>query len=386
MVRARVTDEVPGGTVSIRSGRSSALLEDLRAIAVPWITARALIVTGFLAAYAIVDRLVPDARPNAITEGLVAWDGTWYRDIASHGYGALGHEGLRFFPLFPLLGKALSIVTLGRTDVALVIIANIASVALAVAIRRLVRFERGSVDLADRAVWIVCLFPGAFVLAWAYAEALWLLAAVVVFWAVRSRRWGWAILAGLVAGATRPLGILLVVPIAIEAVRVWRAARNDERLLGLGALVAPIVGTGGYLLWVGSRFGDAWLPFTVQGTLRGNSDPLSRLWEGIGQMFGPDRLSDGLHIPFAIAFVALVVLSFRYWPASYGAFAAVVMLAALDAENLNSLERYGLNAFPIALTLAVVVRRPAVERVAMIVLGGGMVALTAMAWTGTYVP
>lgn len=372
--------------MSAARAKVGSVLDDLRAIAVPWLTARALILTGFLAAYAIVDRLTPGARPTAITEGLVAWDGTWYRDIAAHWYAGLPHEGLRFFPLFPLLGKALSVVTFGRNDVALIIIANLASIALAVAIRRLVRVERGSVDLADRAVWMVCLFPGAFVLAWAYAESLWLLAAVVVFWAVRSRRWGWAILAALVAGATRPLGVLLVVPIAIEYARVWRSARNDERLLGAGALLAPIVGTGLYLVWVGSRFGDAWLPFTVQGTLRGNSDPLSRIWEGIGQMFGPDRLSDGLHVPFALAFVALVVLSFRWWPASYGAFAAVVMVAALDAENLNSLERYGLNAFPLALTLAVAARRPAVDRVVTIVLGGGMVALCAMAWSGAYVP
>lgn len=373
--------------MSPRSGvRLRALGEDLRAIAIPWLTARALILTGFLAAYAIADRLVPTDRPNVLTEGLVAWDGTWYRDIASYGYESIAREGVRFFPLFPMLGRMLSIVTLGRTDLALIVIANLASIALAVAIRRLVRFERGSVELADRAVWMVCLFPGAFVLAWAYAEALWLLAAVVVLWAIRSRRWGWAITAGLVAGATRPLGILLMVPIAIELVRVWRSARTDERALGVAALVSPLVSTAAYLAWVGSTFGDAWLPFTVQDSLRGTTDPFTRLWDGLGQMFGPDRLSDGLHIPFAFAFVVLVVLTFRWWPASYGAFATVVLLAALDAENLNSLERYGLNAFPLALSLAVLAKRPSVERVVTVVLAGGMVALCVMSWTGAYVP
>ncbi len=366
--------------------RLGALTADLRAVAVPWLMARALILVAFLAATAVADRLTPGAVPTTLTEGLVAWDGTWYRDIASSGYAGLPLEGLRFFPLFPLLGRALSLVTFGRADVALVLVANLASIALAVAVRRLVRFERGSVELADRSVWMVCLFPGAFVLAWAYAESLWLLAAVVAFGAARSRRWGWAIAAGLVAGATRPLGLLLMVPVAIELLRVWRSARRDERLLGLGALAAPAVATGAYLAWVGSQFGDAWLPFTVQGDLRGNSDPFSRLWEGLGQMVGPDRLSDGLHIPFALLFVALVVLTFRWWPASYGAFAAVVVFAALDAENLNSLERYGLNAFPLALTLAVLAARPAFERVTTLLLGGGMVAMCVMSWSGAYVP
>lgn len=365
----------------------SGLVDDLRAVAVPWLTARVLLVAGYLAAVAASDRLLPGNRPTALTEGLIAWDGTWYRDIAAHGYHALPDEGLRFFPLFPMLGRAFSVVTAGREDVALVLIANVASLALAVAVRRLVRFERGNVDLADRAVWMVCLFPGAFVLAWGYAEALWLLAVVVAFWAMRSRRWWWVVLAGLVAGASRPLGLVLVVPAAIELARVWRSAKGDERASGIAAVLSPVVGAGAYVLWVGASYGNYRLPFSTQGPLRGETmDPFSRLWEGIHQMFGPQRFSDGLHVPFAIAFVVLLVLTFRWWPVSYGAFAALVLAASLGAENLNSLERYGLNAFPLALTLAVVAAHPKVDKPLTTVLGGGVVALSSLAWLGAYVP
>ncbi len=372
--------------VSARKG-ATALLDDLRAVLVPWLTARALLVAGYVVAVAASDRLLDGGKPNALSEGLIAWDGTWYRDIAAHGYHSLPDEALRFFPLFPLLGKAFAIVTAGRADVALVLIANIASLALAVAVRRLVRFERGNVALADRAVWMVCLFPGAFVLAWGYAEALWLLAAVVSFWGIRSRHWWWAVAAGVVAGASRPLGIVLVVPAAIELARVWRSARTDEKAAGIAAVVSPLVGAGAYLVWVASSYGNFRLPFSTQGPLRGDTiNPLSRLWEGLHQMVGPERFSDGLHVPFAIAFVVLLVLTFRWWPASYGVFAALVLAAALGAENLNSLERYGLNAFPLALTLAVVAKDPRVDKVLTTVLGGGMVALSSLAWLGAYVP
>ncbi len=369
------------------TSRSRAMGDDLRAVIVPWLTARALMVAGYVVAVAAADKLVSGSRPTALTEGLVAWDGTWYRDIASNGYSALPQEGLRFFPLFPLLGRGFALVTAGRTDVALVIIANVASLALAVAIRRLVRFERGNAALADRAVWYLVLFPGAFVLAWAYAEAVWILAAVVVFWGIRSRHWWWAAAAGVVAGASRPLGLVLAVPAAIELGRVWRRADRDERMQGLVAVAAPVVGTGAYLAWVGHVFGDMWLPFTVQSPLRGDSmNPVSRIWEGLHQMIGPERFADGLHVPFAIAFVVLLVLTFRWWPASYGAFAALVLLAALGAENLNSLERYGLNAFPLVLSLAVAAKDPRVDRVLGMVLAGGTVALTSLAWLGAYVP
>jgi hypothetical protein len=368
-------------------GGVAALLDDLRAVLVPWLTTRVLVATGYVVAVAATDRLTPGNDPTALGEGLVAWDGTWYRDIAEHGYQALPDEGLRFFPLFPLLGKAFGVLTAGRVDIALILLANLASLALAVAVRRLVRFERGNAALADRAVWMVCLFPGAFVLSWAYAEAIWLLAAVVGFWAIRSRRWWWAVAAGLVVGASRPLGLVFVVPVAIELLRVWRSAGPHERATGLAALVAPLVGSGAYLAWVHRTYGDAWLPFTVQGDLRGESvDPFTRLWDGLQQMVGPERFSDGLHVPFAIVFVVLLVLTFRWWAVSYGAFAALVLIAALGADNLNSLERYGLNAFPLALTLAVVVRNDRVERVATTVLGGGVVALSSLAWMGAYVP
>ena len=369
------------------NGAARRLGHDLRAVAVPWLTARVLVGVGFVVATAVADRLLAGARPQALTEGPIAWDGTWYRDIAEHGYQSLPQEGLRFFPLYPLLGRALGPLFAGRVDLALVLVANLASLALAVAVRRLVLFERGNAALADRAVWMTALFPGAFVLCWAYAEAIWILAAVVVLWACRSRRWWWAALAGAVAGASRPLGLLLVVPIAIELVRVWRSARPDERVSGLVAVAGPLIGTGAYMLWVGVVYDDAWLPFTVQGGLRGEGiDPFRRLWEGLGEMFGPDRLGDGLHVPFALAFVVLLVLVWRWWPASYGAFATLVLLASLSAENLNSLERYGLNAFPLALALAGLARAPSVERVVVTLLGGGMVALTTMAWLGAYVP
>lgn len=363
------------------------LLEELRDVAVPWITARLLLAVAFVTAVAVADRLLPGARPTQLTEGLVTWDGTWYREIALHGYASLPEEGLRFFPLFPLLGRVLGVVTLGRVDAALVIIANLSSLALAVGLRRLVMLERDDARLADRAVWMTALFPGAFVLAFAYAEALWLLAAVMVFWGIRSRRWWWAVIAGFIAGLTRPLGVVLAVPAAIELARHWPAADRAERFRGTLAVCAPVLGTFTYLVWVGRSFGDMWLPFTVQSRLRGDSvDPITRLWDGLSQMLGPERLGDGLHIPFALAFVVLLVLTFRWWPVSYGAFAALVLVAAIGTENLNSLERYGLNAFPLALSLAVICRYPRFDPAVRSVLAGGFVALASMAWLGAYVP
>ncbi len=360
---------------------------DLRAVAVPWVTARVLLLTAYVSCLAIADRVLPGARPTALTEGLIAWDGTWYRDIAVHGYRSLPQEGLRFFPLFPMLGRGLGVLLLGRSDLALIIIANLCSVALLVVLRRLLRHERFDEHTIERAIWFLVLFPGAFVLAWAYAEALWLLAAVSLFLTIRSRRWLWAALAGFVAGLSRPLGVVLAIPVAIELIRNWRRIDTRERSTGVLAVVSPILGTGAYMLWVRGAFGDAWLPFSVQGTLRGSGiDPFSRLWEGFSQLLGPERLGDGLHIPFALAFLGLLVVVLRRLPISYGVFTACVLLTSLATENLNSLERYGLNAFPIVVALAIICHRREIGDMVRVALAGGFVALASMAWMGAYVP
>jgi hypothetical protein len=360
--------------------------DELMVVGPAWLTARALLIAAYVVAVAASERLV-DIRPYQLDEGLMAWDGTWYREIAEQGYGGAGDESLRFFPLFPLLGRGLGLVFAGSSSVALVVIANVASIVLLVLVRRLVVVEGHGEAAAQRAVWLTALFPSAFVLAWGYAEALMLVGCVGAFLALRRQQWWWAAAAGLVAGLSRPLGLVLVLPAIVEVLRVWKPMGWRSRAAGAAAIAAPAVGTAAYLLWVRGVYGDAWLPFTVQDEFRGTgTDPFTRMWQGLGDLVGPERFGDGLHVPFAIGFVVLLALTFRWWPMSYGLFAAGVLAASLSADNLNSLERYGLNAFPIVLTLALLARDDRLERPILTISAGGFVALASLAWMGAYVP
>jgi hypothetical protein len=97
-------------------------------------------------------------------------------------------------------------------------------------------------------------------------------------------------------------------------------------------------------------------------------------------------LGSGLHFPWAIGFLVLLVVCFRRWPASYGAFAAVILLVALSAGNLDSLERYGLSAFPLVLALAGLLARPWVERTALALAATGLTVYATLAFLGAYVP
>ena len=366
--------------------RGRAWRDDLLAVLPAWITARVLVLAGYVMATAVANRLLT-GHPEQLRNGLLAWDGTWYRDLADAGYRAVPIGGVRFFPLFPLLGRLLAAPFGGHAAVPLVLLANAASLLVLILVRRLVMAEKGDAALADRAVWCTAVFPSAFVFVLAYAESLMLVATVGAFLALRRGRWWWVAGLGLVATLSRPLGVALAVPVGFEVVRGWSAAPASSRPARLVAAVAPVAGLGAYLAWVGHAFGSWRLPFTVQDDLRGRVElPFNRVVEGFRQLAGSERFGDGLHLPFLLLLVALVVVCFRTWPARYGLYAAVVVTAAVSAENLNSIERYGLNAFPLLLALAVVIRPPQLERATLIVLGGGVVALSSMAWLGAYVP
>lgn len=388
-----IGDDDGAGRALAPPARSS-LLADVRAVLPAYLAARILVVLAWLVARAVAHRYY-GTEPAQLSEGLVAWDGTWYRDIAMVGYDALPAEGLRFFPLYPLAGRVLGFVIAGRVDIALVVIANLAALVAAVLARRVVRTELLMADgepgeaeeAANRAVWAVTLFPSAFVLVWAYAESLLLCFAMGALLLARRGRWWWVAILAALAAACRPVGIALAPALAVEAVRTWRSASAPGRLARAVAVVAPVAGLSGYLAWVGASFGDWTLPFSVQSDLRGDEvDPFTRVLRGLGDLVGPERFGDGLHIPFAIGFVALLILTFRRWPASYGVYAAVVLVMALSATNLNSLERYALNAFPLAMTLGVVLRPPRRERIGLAICASGLLSLAALALLAVYVP
>lgn len=360
---------------------------DLVAVLPAWVLARLLVFAGFVLANTLSDGLVLEPEPVQLDEGLGAWDGTFYRDIAEYGYESLPLEAVRFFPLYPLIGRALSPLFLGNHAAALVATSSVLALAVAVLTRRLVLLETRNERLATRAAWFMTLVPSAFVLVFAYSEALFLTATLAAFLALRSQKWWWAALAGVLAGLTRPFGLFLVLPALVE---VWRhrGALHGKRLVGAGAaLVGPLLGTGAYLLFTGTAL-DSWAgPFRSQSDFRGDLvDPVTRMARGVSDVFGDEALGDGLHLPFAVLALVLLALTFRYWPVSYGLFAAAIVIGAVSADNLNSLERYMLNAFPIVLTLAVVAKQDWSERSVLVLSGAGMVGLTTLALLGEYVP
>jgi hypothetical protein len=378
-----VTSESSAEPNPLRNG----LRDGLKAALPAWVLSRLLVVGSFAFAHRIIDTIGP-ARPGAhahLHRGILGWDAERYYQIAEWGYGLLPRVELRFFPLVPLLARALDVVLPGSAGVALVVQANVFALVLGVLVHRLVMFERGDAELARAASWLVLLTPAAFVLVWGYTEALWGCLCVGVFLAMRREKWWAAAVVGVLAGLTRPTAPLLCLPLLIEVVR-QRRFRPD----GAAALVSPLAGVGIYLWWVGARFGDALYPYRIQQnkSFRGSlTDPVRPVLRAIGNAVSNGNDISALRIFWVVVLVALVVMAFKHWPLSYAAFAAVSLLVALGTERLGSLERYGFSAFPVVLALAVWVRRRPVLYPGVVGLGcAAVVGYGTLALIGGYVP
>ena len=359
-------------------------------VALPgWVTARVVVGGVLLFARFLYNHLHIHVGAKTLHEGLLAWDGQWYERIARHGYAAIPRTAVRFFPLYPLLGRALGWVLGGAVDVALLLLANLPALLFGALLVRLVRREGGDSATAERAAWFVALVPSGFVLVFAYSEAVAGCLAVATFLALRSRRWWWAAAGGFLSGLTRPSGAILAVPALVETLRGVGRVSLGEAVARLTAVVAPIAGVGAYLAWIGARFGHPMLPLDIQqrSWLRGGFlNPAIALWRAGRSAFEGHFGGNGIHFPLLVAGLALVVVVCLRWPASYGAYAAVTFLVALSAHRLGSTERYLFSTFPFVLGIVSLTRSRRVELGALVASGACMAGFATLALLGAYVP
>ena len=315
----------------------------------PWGVARVLVGVAYVVAIVVADELTPGDRPYHLRQGLFAWDGTFYRDITNSGYGGVEEEALRFFPLVPLLARAVAVPLLGARELALVLV------------RTAPRWSPGCCSCAWPAgrrgttgwpsgrsgSWPCCRRPSS----WSSATpspSCWPSLSAPSSPCADSGGGSQPPSAWRPGCAARSVWRSCS-PAAVEAARGLAGLPWREWVARAAAVLAPVVGLASYLAWVGAEFGDWRLPMRLQETeeLRGGyANPVTRAWESISGLFGDERFGDGLHAPWILLYLALVVVLLWRWPLAYGLYAGAMLVVALAAEDIGSFERYGLSAFP----------------------------------------
>jgi hypothetical protein len=295
---------------------------------------------------------------HMLVTSLQRQDAQWFLRLATTGY-APGDHSAAFFPGFPLAIRVVDAVPgVGPLGAAL-LIANVAAFVALLVLHGLTRLELGTAA-ARRAVLFTALFPTAFFLYAPYSEPLFLLTSVAAFWFARRDRWALAAVAGAVAAATRSVGLLLVIALAIEALAQYR--RGRPLLPRLAAAAAVALGPALYFGWWGWRHADLWAPVDAQAGWRpdGARQPIDVVVRAVEYAW---RYQTWWLLDLLVVTVAVIgiVLAARRIPLAYTVYAGASLLLPLvlplPDRPLLSMPRFAAVIFPVSWGWAIAAER-----------------------------
>jgi hypothetical protein len=254
---------------------------------------------------------------------------------------------------------------------------------------RLAALELGA-SAARTSVLLVAFFPMAWAFSAVYTESLFLALSLGCILKARAGVWSWAGLLGALAAATRPEGILLLVPLVLmflygprmDRIAVRRAATGMRRLAPrfrpgpeLAWVLLVPVGFGAFLLGLALSGNDALAPFHAHrvwfrhfaGPFGGVWDGAVAAWDGFRQLLhgpappvyfkiaggNPLVVAEQNLVLFAFLVVAIIALvgAFRRLPVAYGAYALAILALPLSypvtPQPLQSISRYMVVIFPL---------------------------------------
>ncbi|WP_432983527.1 mannosyltransferase family protein [Dactylosporangium sp. CA-233914] len=321
---------------------------------------------------------VGDPAPRrSVTQVARLWaaqyDSPWFIAIAQHGYQKTPDASpAAFFPLYPLLIRIATPLTLGRPWVAALLVANAALLGALIVLFRLAEHELGPAA-AGRTIFYLVAFPTGFFLSAAYNEGLFIALLAATVYCLRRQLWWRAGLLGALAAATRSAGILLLLAFAIELLRArpgWRDALAAGLVpLGLGAVMAvdrlaygdPLAFSHTQAAHWGRHLAPPWqAPIDA---VRRAGPPFTEIW-----------VHNVLELASVLALAALLVPWLRRTRRDqvvYPLLGAALLIFMISFPSrytadipypLYSTSRIGLEVFPAFMALGVLGRRPWLDR------------------------
>ncbi len=309
-------------------------------------------------------------EPSGFLNYWAHWDGAWYSELATEGYGPRAPQSTAFFPLYPILVRAGMIFGIGPAFSG-VLVSLVCTLFATYFLYRIAE-KFGGTGTARATTLAFSFFPTAFFLGAPYTEAPFLAFTTGSFWAAYVRRD--LLLAGLfgaLASATRNLGVLLLIPLGYEFLR----HRREFGWRGLLSLGLVPVGFLGYVAFLWARFGDPLIFGRAQGfwgrKLTNPATTLERAWDAAGEgarfVLNPEALftapgaapalyaSNTFSLAFFALFLVLMGIGFVVLPPGLSTYTFVVTLLPVltPAPNfpLMSMPRFMLGAFPLFLVV-----------------------------------
>ncbi|MGE0058831.1 MAG: mannosyltransferase family protein [Dehalococcoidia bacterium] len=348
--------------------RESALVSDALLVSLIFLAWRVALILVTYAGSRFVP-LVANGGPGAVGEGRsfdywrswAQWDGGWFIQIATEGYGPRTQA---WFPVYPTLIRVLGWVT-GDVVVAGLLISNLAFLTFLLVLHRLVKDRSGS-GVAMSSVITVLTFPTAFYGVAMYSESLLLLMAALTLLSLeRERLVAGSLFAGIAAG-TRLVGIATFLPLALFALRRWDQRPRTAAVYVVAAVIclAPLAA---WCLFLWERHGDPFYFQTVSSVSWGREpgNPLTTLADFIRHPDDPNSstpLIPALELGLPLLFIAVLALGVRTIPLSWWLYSVAAVVIPLSSGVLFSMPRYVLASIGAFVIIAVYVQpRPALK-------------------------
>lgn len=323
----------------------------LRFIATTFAVTRAAMLLVAWASHAVVaEGPFPPPIPGRLGF-FVRWDVSWFLSIVREGYSYTPgtQSNVAFFPLFPLLVRALAPLT--GDIVAGLVIANAALFGAACILHSIALRESGSGGTARRAVVLLLAFPATLFHSVGYCESLFLFLTLATFEAALRRRFLLAGAFGALAALTRSSGVLVTLPLAYEILSPTRLFPTRLRVeKSVATLALPPLGLAAYLAFVATRFGSVRVVVDVQ---RAWGRRLKPPWDAVDSIFHhkpPYALAFGVSLLALV--VAFVVMLARRARPSFVVFAALHLAYMTTSGLVEGMPRFVGAVFPIYLVAA----------------------------------
>jgi hypothetical protein len=314
----------------------------------------------------------------------VQWDGSWYRQIAEHGYphhlpydgqGNLQQNALAFYPAYPYLVRGVMRVTgLGFPVAGAMTSLVLAAMAMLVVYRLFTRYVGPRAALVG--ILVIGAFPASPVLQIDYTESLAVLLLAAALLLLVEHRYVLAVPVVLALAVARPVVLPFAAVVLVHLIVRWRSARRQARdpaasgepfpprqvlaVIVLGLVSAASAGLWPFIAWRLTGVRSAYSLTAATWRSAGKVEYFTPWWFIAKYLIHNELYAAGA----LVGIVVLVLLAalgpwarplgpeLRTWCLAYPAYLGAVL------EPWSSLFRYLVLLFPLALLGLGPVRRP----------------------------
>jgi Gpi18-like mannosyltransferase len=339
----------------------------LRRAGIAYLLSRIFVIMGAaiaVAAQAVVARTNNEEPIGGLT-GLVqvldSWDGHWYLDVVRDGYPHnimpnvtyfVSDARAAFFPAYPRLVHYIdNIVPGGPVSTALLV--NFLLGGLFVFLVGYICRDIFDTRTAEKAMIITAIFPGSFVLSFAYSEALMLTLVAMCFIALRNKSWVWAGVLAAMVTASRPNGVAITAACLVAA---YLAIRDDRDWKSLIAPALSPLGFVGFMLFLRHHTGEnfAWFRVQREAWKEGTSFGATAVTRTFDFILNPTGSPTSVLTAASVFAMGLAIyFAFKYRiHFMYTAYTIVILVLMLTPATVTARPRFLFTAFPLIFPVA----------------------------------